>query len=157
SAQIGFAKADLFPSFALLGTLGTSATTLGNNNLGNLFRNNSLAYSVGPSFQWNILNYGQITNNVRMQDARWQALILNYQNTVLKAQKEVEDGLAQFLQSRSQAELLTKSVAAANGALRIATTQYQGGIADFTTVLLAEQNLYSAQINQAEATGNVAT
>ncbi|MGE3872414.1 MAG: efflux transporter outer membrane subunit [Parvibaculaceae bacterium] len=157
SAQIGFAKADLFPSFALLGTIGTSATTLGNASLGNLFTNNSMAYSVGPSFQWNILNYGQITNNVRIQDARLQALLLNYQNTVLKAQKEVEDGLAQVLQSRAQAELLRKSVAAANGALRIAMTQYQGGIADFTTVLLAEQNLYEAQINLTEATGDVAT
>lgn len=157
SAQIGIAKADLYPSFTLLGTLGTSATTIGSGNLGNLFTNNSIAYSVGPSFQWNILNYGQITNNVRMQDARLQALLLNYQNTVLKAQKEVEDGLAQFLQSRAQAHLLSKSVAAANGALRIAMTQYQGGIADFTTVLLAEQNLYEAQINLTEATGNVAT
>ncbi len=156
SAQIGFAKADLYPSFTLLGTLGTSATTLGTGNLGNLFTGSSLTYSAGPSFQWNILNYGQITNNVRVQDARLQELLIDYQNTVLTAQKEVEDGLAQFIQSRKQAQLLKKSVAAASGALRIAMIQYEGGIADFTTVLVAEQNLYEAQNSLAEATGDVA-
>lgn len=156
SAQIGLAKADLYPSFTLLGTLGTSATTIGSGNLGNLFTGSSLTYSAGPSFQWNILNYGQITNNVRVQDARLQELLIDYANTVLTAQKEVEDGLAEFLQSRRQAELLRKSVAAANGALRIAMIQYEGGIADFTTVLVAEQNLYQAQNSLAEATGNVA-
>lgn len=157
SARIGFAKADLFPAFSLTGTLGTSATTLGAGNLGDLFTGKSLTYAAGPSVQWNILNYGRIVNNVRVQDARLQGLLIEYGNTVIKAQKEVEDGLAQFLQSRAQAELLRKSVAAANGALRIALIQYQGGIADFTTVLLAEQNLYQAQTDLAEATGNVAT
>ena len=38
-----------------------------------------LTYSFGPSFQWNILNYGQITNNVRLQDATLQQYLVNYQ------------------------------------------------------------------------------
>ena len=42
-------------------------------------------FSFGPSFQWNILNYGRITNNVRVQDAAFQALVTDYQNTVLDA------------------------------------------------------------------------
>lgn len=157
SAQIGFAKADLFPAFSLTGTLGGSATTLGGGSLGDLFTSKGLTYGAGPSVQWSILNYGRIINNVRAQDARLQALLTEYANTVLKAQKEVEDGLAQFLQSRAQAALLRKSVAAAEGAFRIAMKQYEGGIADFTTVLLAEQNLYQAQTSLAQATGNVST
>jgi outer membrane protein TolC len=44
---------------------------------------------AGPSFQWNILNYGQITNNVRLQDATLQQLLIDYQNTVLAAQQQV--------------------------------------------------------------------
>ncbi len=157
SAQIGFAKAELLPAFSLNGSLGGSATTLAGGRLGDMFSNKGLTYSVGPSVQWNILNYGQIINNVRAQDARLQALLTEYANTVLKAQKEVEDGLAQFLHSRTQAALLKKSVTAAEGAFQIAMKQYQGGIADFTTVLLAEQNLFQAQTNLAQATGNVAT
>jgi outer membrane protein TolC len=110
---------------------------------------------VGPSVQWNILNYGQITNNVRVADAKFQELIVGYQNAVLKAQQEVENGIAEFLDSRDQVVFLQESVKAANGALRIAIIQYRQGIADFTTVLTAEQNLYQAQNSLAVAQGNV--
>ena len=94
---------------------------------------------------------------MRVQDARLQELLINYRNTVLKAQKEVENGLAAFVQGRQQVELLRRSVAAANSALRIALDQYLLGTRDFTTVLTAEQNLYQAQTSLASASGNVST
>jgi NodT family efflux transporter outer membrane factor (OMF) lipoprotein len=156
SAQIGVAKADLFPTLSLLGTIGISATDIGSSNLGSAFTAGSLHYNVGPAVQWNILNYGQITNNVRVQDAKLQALLIDYQNTVLKAQREVEDGIATFIYSRDQAEFLQQSVSAAEGAVKIALLQYKDGTADFTTVLTAEQNLYQAQNNLALATGSIA-
>jgi outer membrane protein TolC len=106
--------------------------------------------------QWNILNYGQITNNVRLQDAKFQEAILNYQNTVLAAQQDVENGITTFVESRRQTIYLNQSVAGAQGALRIALIQYRQGIADFTTVLTVEQNLYQAQNNLALATGSIA-
>ncbi len=156
SAQIGATKADLFPTLTLVGNVGTLATDINPSSLGNVFTRGSLQYGVGPAVQWNILNYGQITNNVRVQDAKLQALLIDYQNSVLKAQQEVEDGIATFIHSRVQAEMLRKSVAAAEGALEIAMLQYRQGIADFTTVLTAEQNLYQAQNNLALATGSIA-
>ena len=156
SAQIGVAKADLLPTFALVGNVGTLATDVGTNSLRDLFSRGSFLYSAGPSVQWNILNYGQITNNVRVQDAKFQQLLIDYQNTVLKAQQEVEDGIAAFIYSREQANFLRQSVGAAEGALRIAMLQYREGIADFTTVLTAEQNLYQAQNNLVLATGSIA-
>jgi NodT family efflux transporter outer membrane factor (OMF) lipoprotein len=156
SAQIGVAKADLFPTFSLIGNVGTLATDISPSNLGNVFTRGSLHYSVGPAIQWNVLNYGQITNNVRVQDAKFQELLIDYQNTVLKAQQEVENGIATFIYSRDQAEFLQQSVGAAEGALRIALLQYREGILDFTTVLTAEQNLYQAQNNLALATGSIA-
>ncbi len=154
-AQIGFAKADLLPTFSLFGSVGTISSNIGSASLADVFTAKSLAYSVGPTLQWNILNYGQITNNVRVQDARFQELQITYQNAVLKAQQEVEDGLVVFVESRNQVLFLKESVAAAEGALRIALIQYRQGIADFTTVLTAEQNLYSAQNNLAVAKGNI--
>jgi NodT family efflux transporter outer membrane factor (OMF) lipoprotein len=156
SAQIGLTKADLFPTFSLVGNVGTLATDVGTSSLGNVFTRGSLHYSVGPALQWNILNYGQITNNVRVQDAKFQELLIDYQNTVLKAQQEVENGIATFINSRDQAAFLQQSVAAAEGALRISLLQYRQGIADFTTVLTAEQNLYQAQNNLVLATGSIA-
>ena len=103
SAQIGFAKADLYPTFSLLGNVGTLATDISPSSLSNVFTRGSLHYSVGPAVQWNVLNYGQITNNVRVQDAKFQQLLIDYQNTVLKAQQEVENGIAKFVHSREQA------------------------------------------------------
>src|SRR5262247_1496126 len=106
SAQIGVAKADLFPTLTLIGNLGISATDIGQSTLGDAFTAGSLHSNVGPAIQWNILNYGQITNNVRVQDAKFQELLIDYQNTVLKAQQEVEDGIATFIYSRDQVEFL---------------------------------------------------
>ena len=157
SAQIGLAKADLFPAFSLTGAFGTVAGTTGVNRLSEVFSAPAIQFSFGPSFSWPIFNYGQITNNVRVQDARLQALLIQYQNTVLKAQQEVENGLSGYLQGRQQVVLLRRSVAAASKALRVALDQYLLGTRDFTTVLTAEQNLYQAQSNLATASGNLST
>jgi NodT family efflux transporter outer membrane factor (OMF) lipoprotein len=155
SAQIGIAKANLFPAFSLTGNFGTAASNIGQNRLKRVFEGKGITFGFGPTFQWNILNYGQITNTVRVEDARLQTLLVDYQNAVLKAQQEVENGLTSFLQGREQVDFLRQSVAAANAALGIALLQYNLGTRDFTTVLTAEQNLYTAQNNLAVAEGNV--
>ena len=157
SEQIGMAKADLFPAFTLSGAFGTTAASTGHGRVNKVFSGEGIQFSFGPSFTWPVLNYGQITNNVRVQDARLQTLLIAYQNTVLKAQEEVEQGLAGFLQGRQQVDLLRRSVAAAQHALRIAIDQYQLGTRDFTTVLTAEQNLYQAETSLASASGSVST
>jgi len=157
SAQVGIAESDLYPAFSLFGTFGTVASNINGNKLSQLFQGKGITFAFGPSFQWNILNYGQITNTVRVQDAKLQGLLVDYQNAVLKAQQEVEDGLASFLQGREQVEFLRKSVAAADAALGLAIIQWNLGTRDFTTVLTAEQNLYTAQNNLAMAEGGVST
>jgi NodT family efflux transporter outer membrane factor (OMF) lipoprotein len=153
-AQIGFAKADLYPLFSLTGNVGWLGSNV-SRGLDNVFTPASLYYAAGPAVQWNILNYGQITNNVRVQDARFQELLISYQNTVLKAQQEVENGISGFINSRQASIYLQQSVDAANGALRIAMIQYREGTVDFTTVLTAEQNLYQAQNSLAIEEGDV--
>jgi NodT family efflux transporter outer membrane factor (OMF) lipoprotein len=156
SAQIGVAFAELLPAISISGTFGGSASTLLGNNLANIFQPTGRFFTVGPSFQWNLLNYGQITNNVRLQDATLQQYLVDYQNAVLTAQREVEDGLSATLQSRAEAGYLGKASVAAQGALEIAMLEYQQGTRDFTTVLTAEQNLLAAQNSLAQAKGNVA-
>jgi NodT family efflux transporter outer membrane factor (OMF) lipoprotein len=157
SAQIGVAKADLYPAFSLTGNFGFLASDWSRFDLSDIFLAKSRAFTVGPSFQWNILNYGQITNNVRVQDAAFQALVTNYQNTVLTAQQEVEDGLIGFLNSQLRTDFLELSAAAAKRSLDLATLQYREGIADFTTVLLAEQNLLEQQDALAVSQGDIPT
>ena len=156
-AQIGVAKADLYPAFSLTGNFGFVSTDLGRNSLSDMFRWSSRNIQAGPTFQWNILNYGQITNNVRVQDARFQELLIAYQNTVLAAQQEVEDNLIAFLKAQEQAGFLAVSATAAKGALDLAIQQYRQGVVDFTTVLVAQQSLLSVQDNLAATLGNIAS
>ena len=155
SARIGFEKAELYPALSLTGNFGYLASDWGRFDLSDMFTARARTYTIGPAVQWNILNYGQITNTVRAQDASFQAALVNYQNTVLTAQQEVEDGLAQFLQSQLQARFLARSADAAKRSFELSLLQYREGIVDFTTVLTAQQDLLSAQDQLVQALGNI--
>lgn len=154
-AKIGVSKADLFPAFSLSGSFGFSATDVGGFTLADMFQGKSRAWAFGFSTQWNIFNYGRIMNQVRVQDARFQELLINYQNTVLKAQQEVENALIAFLKAQQRAQKLAGSTEAAKKAMELAMVQYQEGIADFTTVLTAEQNLLTQQDSLAVTLGEI--
>jgi NodT family efflux transporter outer membrane factor (OMF) lipoprotein len=152
-ALIGVAKADLYPSFSLAGSFGFLSADVGNAGLGDIFSWSSRSVTFGPSFQWNILNYGRITNNVRVHDARLQGLILSYQDTVLRAQQEVEDGLVEFLKAQERIDFLKTSVDAAKRSADLALMQYRGGSTDYTTVIMAQQALLSEQDRLAATRG----
>jgi NodT family efflux transporter outer membrane factor (OMF) lipoprotein len=155
-SQIGVAKADLYPAFSLTGSVGFQASDVANFYMGNLFQWQSRSASFGPSFQWNLFNYGRITNQVRIQDARFQAALITYQNSVLKAQQEVEDNLVGFLKAQERARFLSQSVTAALRSLDLAVLQYREGITDFTTVLTAQQALLNEQDSLATTLGDIA-
>ncbi len=151
SAQIGVAEADFYPHISITGTIGYSAQ-----QIKDLFRSASLVGVIGPSFQWNLLNYGRILNNVRLQDARFQELVAVYQNTVLTAAQEVENGLVTFLRAQQRTQFQAASVDDAKEAVTIALGQYQAGTIDFTRVTQLEQNLVLLQDTLAQARGEIA-
>ena len=155
SAKIGFEKAELYPAVSITGNFGYLASDWGQFDLSDMFSGHARTFAIGPAVQWNILNYGQITNRVRAQDASYQAAIFNFQTVVLTAQREVEDGLAQFLQSRVRAEALARSASAAKRSFELSLLQYREGIVDFTTVLTAQQDLLQAQDNLVNAMGDI--
>jgi NodT family efflux transporter outer membrane factor (OMF) lipoprotein len=157
SAQIGVAKADLLPAFSLVGNLVFVSTDLGKFKLSDMYRWGSRQVQIGPTVQWNILNYGQITNDVRVQDASFQQLLIAYQNAVLSAQQDVEDNLVAFLRAQDRAELLGQSVVSAKSAVAIAVLRYREGVTDFTTVLTAQQALLSQQDSLVTTLGSIAT
>ena len=98
SAQIGVAITDLYPRFSLAGSVGfqssdSNITAIGDSDLGDLLDSESSTGFLGPFVSWNILNYGRIKNNIRIQDVRFQQLLLNYQNTVLNALAESDNAI----------------------------------------------------------------
>ncbi len=151
SAQIGIAKADLLPSLSLVGTISLTAE-----DFADLFKGNSFEAFGGPTLRWAILNYGRISNNIRVQDARFQALIGVYEDTVLRAQAEVENAIASFLGAQRQVDHLSRSVAAASHAVDLADLQYREGAEDYTRVLNTQQFLVDAQDRLVATQGSVA-
>ena len=150
-ALIGVAEADFYPSISLNTTFGWSSL-----ELKDLFAHGAFRGNVGPSFQWDILNYGRILNNVRKQDAAFQALVVSYQNTALKANGEVEDGLIQFLKSQEETRYFMRSVEAEGKAVQEAIAQYKGGLVDFNRVAVISRDLVSRQEQLAQAQGDIA-
>jgi len=140
SAQIGFAKADLFPHFSLFGSLGFQTgeytdNRSNNSKAQNLFDQDSIYYSAGAGFNWDIFNYGRITNNVRVADARFQELAVNYEDTVIRAAQEVEDAMVGFLQSQDAVVFLADAVKASKRSVDLSMIQYREGLVDYQRVL----------------------
>jgi NodT family efflux transporter outer membrane factor (OMF) lipoprotein len=151
SAQIGVAEAELYPAIFINGTIGYEAQ-----DLAKLFESQSFMGTITPNFRWNILNYGRIVNNVRLQQARTQELIATYQSQVLTAAQQVQTALRGFLRSREQAEDLARSVTAAVAATQVGVRQYKAGTIPFNTVFNLETTQVQQQDNLAVAQGNIA-
>ncbi len=151
SAQIGVAQADFYPRFGISGFIGYAA-----DDIRLLFEPASFTAYVLPNFQWKILNYGRIVNNVRLQDARFSEKVYQYQQRALSAGQEVEDGLVGFLQSQLQERSLAESAAASNRATELVLKQYEVGLVDYNRVFTIQSQLLTQQDQLATARGNIA-
>jgi NodT family efflux transporter outer membrane factor (OMF) lipoprotein len=151
SARIGVAEAELYPHFYLFGEIGVQAS-----DVAKLFAPGSLFLTAGPSFRWSILNYGRIANAVRAQDARFQQTLVAYEDTVLRAAREVEDALIGFLKAQQRAGNLQRSVAAAQRAVELSFIQYKEGAENFQRVLDAQTRLLEERNRLAETRGAIA-
>jgi NodT family efflux transporter outer membrane factor (OMF) lipoprotein len=155
SALIGVAVAAMYPSFSLTGAFGFASTNVGASSLADMFTWQSRVASAGASFFFPIFNYGRLVNQVRVQDAQFQEAVLNYQNVVLNAQREVEDGLSAFATARETQENLETAAKAAERSTQLSILQYKAGEVDYTTVLTSEQSELAIEDSLATTKGNV--
>ena len=145
NALVGFAEADLYPSFSLTGSLGLVSGGPGGTDFGDLFSSDALTFSVGPSFVWPFLNYGRIRNNVRVQDARLQQALVNYREVVLQSAREAEDAMIALNGALEQTEILTKTVESAVRSNELSVLRFREGFSDYQRVLDSQQSLFSSQ------------
>jgi len=90
SARIGATQANLYPQFFLAGSIGLSDTV----RTGDSFSfSDAVTAAVGPGFSWNVFQYDRIKNQVRIEDARFQESLANYNQQVLEAIREVSNAL----------------------------------------------------------------
>ena len=140
TAQIGVAKADLFPKFSLTGIAGFQSI-----DAGTWLNYMSHYWTAGPTVQWELFEAGSIVANVHVQNARQQAALAQYQQTVLVALEDVENALTSYAREQVRRESLQESAAADQRALELATQLYKSGLADFLHVLDSESALYTEQ------------
>lgn len=155
SALIGVARANMLPALSLTGAFGVSGNNAGNNSLSDMFLWQSRAAQGGASLVWPIFNYGRLINQVRVQDAVFQQAVLNYQNTVLTAQQEVENGLSSFITEQQALAHLNAAAQAARRSAELSLIQYKAGESDYTTVLTADQTVLTVEDSVVSSQGSV--
>jgi multidrug efflux system outer membrane protein len=150
TARIGVATADLYPKFHLMGTLGLESVSTGN-----FFTSNSRTWSTTPGVSWNIFQGGAIRQNIKVQSARQEQSLIQYESTVLNAQEEVENVLVAYAKEQRRMKSLAAATSAAQSAVQLAQDQYKVGLVDFSNVLDAQRSLLSFQDQLAQSNGAV--
>ena len=148
--QIGIATSDLYPHFSINGEIALQSETVSD-----LFKSSSSAGSISPVIQWNLLNYGRIINNVKLQGYGLEELITSYQNTVLNANQEVEDALVAFLKNQQRVDYLKTATLETEEALRLMMISFEEGEISFTGVFVLQGQLTARQDEYAAARGDV--
>lgn len=138
SAQIGVAEAELYPSLTLLGSIVWSVTSVAGTS-------GAMALIGGPTLNWNVFDYGRLKNNVRVQDARLQQLIVAYQDDVRQAAREADDAASGLIKALERDGILHDSAVAAGRSLTLANALYREGYSDFQRVLDAQRALAAQQ------------
>ncbi|HEX4591134.1 MAG TPA: TolC family protein [Gemmataceae bacterium] len=160
AAEIGIAEAEMFPHIGINGSIG-----LASNQFGRLFEHRSGTGSIGPSLTWNILNYGRLLANIRLQNDVYQQQVNEYQQAILNANQDAENALNAYLRSIEQAEHLRLSAESAATLTDYLLRQFQTGYlppggADtgaFINQLFTALNFQVTQQDAAaQAEGNVA-
>ncbi|MGH7990455.1 MAG: TolC family protein, partial [Limisphaerales bacterium] len=140
TANIGVAKADLFPKFYLTGVAGFQGVSADE-----WFTAGSQFWSLGPAVQWRIFDAGRIRANIKIQTARQEQALAAYEQIALSAFEDVENALVAYANEQVRRRSLEDAVKSSQESLRLANQLYANGLANFINVLDAERSLYQAQ------------
>ncbi|HBG19836.1 MAG TPA: RND transporter, partial [Desulfobulbaceae bacterium] len=153
TADIGVATADLFPRFSLPAMVGLQSTSLGS-----LISSSSRYWSVGPVVNLALFDQGRIRAGIEISEARRDAVLAEYQQTVLAAFAEVENGLVAFAKEQETRRILGEAVSSSEKAVTMSTGLFEAGFTDFLNVLQSERALYQSedQLAQSEQRLNLA-
>lgn len=154
NALIGSSEAELYPHFTLFGSLGFN---LNNASNGWTSAGDAIGISAGPAFSWNIFQYGRIKNQVRLQDAKFQESLTNYNKKVLQAVSEVSNALNGYTLTKKQLEFNKKTIEASIRAFDISMIQYNNGMVDYQRLLSTVEKLIKNEDAYAVNKGSIAT
>jgi multidrug efflux system outer membrane protein len=141
TARIGMAKADRFPKLSLTGLAG-----LANPRLSRLLKSEGEFEVLGPSLVGPLFNATILGYQQEAVEAQSRQALAAYEQSILVAFREVEDALVAVTTVREQREAQVAQVEALRSALRLAHLRYRGGLANYLDVLIAQRNLFDAEL-----------
>ncbi len=152
NARSGEAEANLYPRFSLTGSFGWESY-----GTGNLFTKRSNAWSIGPAISWPIFDAWRLHNNLKVRNAQTEQALLQYEQVVLVALRDVENSLVGLAKEQTRRASLAQAVDANKRSVELANQLYQRGLGDFLSVITAEQLLFQAQDQLARSEALVST
>jgi len=140
NANIGAARAALFPKITLTGLLGFASSALTS-----LFTGGAFGWSASANAAYTIFNAGAGRANVRLSQAQKEAAVATYQGTIQSAFRDVADALARRGTMGDQLSARQRQDAAAAEYLRLSEARYKAGVDNYLTTLDAQRSYYSAR------------
>jgi len=150
NAQIGVARAMLFPEISLTSFFGWSSV-----QLENLFTGPARTWNWGAQISQPIFAGGAITELVKTAEALREERVLQYEKTIQNAFRDVEDALVTQRYTREQLVAQERQVASLHGYAETAKLRYEGGYSSHLELLDAERNLFNAELNAATLRGRL--
>jgi multidrug efflux system outer membrane protein len=146
NANIGVARAQFFPQLSISGSAG-----LGGDSFPSIFNGSGKTiYGLGQLAQ-PIFEGGKLKGQLQLAQAQQREMVLTYQKTIAGAFRDVSNALIAVNKQKRSREEQAKLVASAEDATRLARMRYHGGATSYLEVLTTDSNLFTAQLNLAQA------
>ena len=144
--------ANFYPDVTLNG-----AASVESLHLSNLFTPTSTAFAVGPSISIPIFEGGRLRGALTLRESQQREAAIFFQETVLRAWKEVDDALTAYREAQLRRADVARSVTENQAALRAARQRYQEGAIDFLNVITAQAQLLQSENYLADSDTQIAT
>jgi multidrug efflux system outer membrane protein len=149
NAEIGVAKAALFPNISLTGSGGSLSVPFGH-----LFSAPAAEWSAGVGLIQPLLSVQSNLYQVQLANARTREALYQYQKTVQGAFQDVADALVAYEKFGEQERQQATQVDALRRAREIALGRYRTGYASYFDVIQADRDLFTAELALAQAYAN---
>lgn len=148
TARIGVATAELYPDISIGGSIGSTATAIGN-----LGSSASFRYGIGPLISWSFPNFTVARARIAQAEASAEAALAEFDGSWLTALQETETALSRYANGQTRVATLERGRAQSREAARIARLRFEAGRESFQIVLDAERSLseIEAELARAEA------
>ncbi len=140
NANIGAAIAARFPSISITGILGAASTDLASLTTG------GMAWSAGASLLGPVFEFGKNKRRVEVERSKAEEMLLNYENVVIYAFRDVEDALISIETLKKEQQASEIYFIATTNAAKLSIMRYDKGVTSYLEVLETERSAFNAEL-----------